>query len=105
MDFIHRPKSKNIKKLKNQNHNVSEAGSASVLRWVEGEKGKHLLCWTRQTDPASITGQLMSANRTGVLLFSPSIHLRTEAEPASEMLRFYFLIFLIFYSSEDAKSP
>jgi hypothetical protein len=24
--------------------------------------------------------------RTGVLLFSPSIHLRTEAEPASETL-------------------
>jgi hypothetical protein len=31
MDFIHRPKSK-ILKIKNQNHNVSEAGSASVLR-------------------------------------------------------------------------
>jgi hypothetical protein len=37
MDFIHHPKSK-ILKIKNLNHDVSEAGSASVLRWMEGEK-------------------------------------------------------------------
>jgi hypothetical protein len=32
MGFIHRPTSKILKILKNENHNVSEAGSASVLR-------------------------------------------------------------------------
>jgi hypothetical protein len=30
MDFIHRPENKILKILKNSNHNVSEAGSASV---------------------------------------------------------------------------
>jgi hypothetical protein len=66
MDFIHRPKCKILKILKNKNHNISEAGSASVLRWMEGEKG-----------------------RTPILLgFSLSIRLRTEAEPAYETLWF-----------------
>jgi hypothetical protein len=37
MDFIHRPKSK-ILNIKIEIHNVSEAGSASVLRCEEGEK-------------------------------------------------------------------
>jgi hypothetical protein len=37
MDFIHLPNSKILKILKNLNHNVSEAGCASVLRWMEGE--------------------------------------------------------------------
>jgi hypothetical protein len=36
-DFIHRPKSK-ILKIQNSNHDVSEAGSASVLRWMDGKK-------------------------------------------------------------------
>jgi hypothetical protein len=40
-------------------------------------------------------------NRLGVLLFSPSIHRRTETEPASETRDFNFLMFLIFYSSDD----
>jgi serine/threonine protein phosphatase PrpC len=31
MDFVHRPKSKVLKILKNWNHNVSEAGRVSVL--------------------------------------------------------------------------
>jgi hypothetical protein len=43
MDFIHLPKSKILKILKNQNHNVSEAGSASVLRRMEGEKRRTLI--------------------------------------------------------------
>jgi hypothetical protein len=38
MDFIHRPKCKILKIVKNQNDNVSEAGCASVLRRIEGEK-------------------------------------------------------------------
>jgi hypothetical protein len=38
MDFIHRPKNKILNILKNENHNVSEAGSASVLRWMERQK-------------------------------------------------------------------
>jgi hypothetical protein len=37
MAFIHRPKSK-ILKIKKLKSHVSEAGSSSVLRWVEGEK-------------------------------------------------------------------
>jgi hypothetical protein len=40
IDFIHRPKSKILKTLKNENHSVSEAGSASALRRMEGEKRK-----------------------------------------------------------------
>jgi hypothetical protein len=64
MDFVHRPKSKilkNIKRIKKFKSHVSEVGSASVLRGTE-------------------------ANRIGVLIFSPSIHPMTEAEPASETL-------------------
>jgi hypothetical protein len=37
MDFIHRPKIKilKIKKVKNKNHDVSEAGSSSILHSPE----------------------------------------------------------------------
>jgi hypothetical protein len=73
MDFIHRPKSKILKILKNLNHKVSEAGSASVLRGMDVEK--------RRAPTLS-----QGPNRIAVLLFSPSIPLRTEAEPASETL-------------------
>jgi hypothetical protein len=38
MDFIHRPKSKILKILKIKIKNFWEAGSASFLRWMEGEK-------------------------------------------------------------------
>jgi hypothetical protein len=37
----------------------------------------------------------------GVPLLSPSLHLRTEAEPASETLLISFFNILIFYSSDD----
>jgi hypothetical protein len=73
MDFIHRPKSKilkKIKKLKSQRF-----GSWFCFRpQVNGEgEGKNTY----------FVGPL---DRGGVLLFSTSIHLRTEAEPASETL-------------------
>jgi hypothetical protein len=47
-----------------------------------GRREGHIFCW------ASISGLALSEgpNREGVLLFSPSLHLRTEAEPASETL-------------------
>jgi hypothetical protein len=38
MDFIQRPKSKILKNIKKLNYNVSEAGSVSFLRRLEGEK-------------------------------------------------------------------
>jgi hypothetical protein len=72
MDFIHRPKIKILQILNNWNHNVSEAGSASIFRRMEGEK--------RRTP--TLLGPLDRA----------SLHHWTY---------FNFLIFLIFYSSDE----
>jgi hypothetical protein len=82
MDFILRPKSKILKILRNLNHNVSEATCASVLRWMERKKRRTPIllgpCWRLALSKGP--------NRVAVLLFFLSIHLRTEAEPASETL-------------------
>jgi hypothetical protein len=69
MDFIHRPKSKIVK--------ISKIKITTFRKLT-------LLPSSREWRLALSKGP----NRIGVLLFSPSIHLWTEAEPASETLSF-----------------
>jgi hypothetical protein len=78
MDFINCPESKMLKlKIK-----IVTFRKLAVLpssgEW-RGRREEYLLCWERL--PLS-----KEPNRVGVPPFSPSIHLRTEAEPASETL-------------------
>jgi hypothetical protein len=74
MDFIHRPKSKILKILKNLK--PQRFGCWLCFRpQVNGRGG--------EKNTYSIGVLLYSI---GILLFSPSIHLKTEAEPASETL-------------------
>jgi hypothetical protein len=81
MDFIHRPKSK-ILKIK-----ITTFRKLALLlssgEWRGEEKNTYSVGPVRQSWPPSLS---KGPNRIGVLLFSPSIHLRTEAEPASETL-------------------
>jgi hypothetical protein len=72
MDFIHRPKSKILK-------NIKELKSQRFGSW---------LCFRPQLNGGGEEKNTYSSgpNRVVVILFSPFIHLRTEAEPASEML-------------------
>jgi hypothetical protein len=75
MDFIHRPKSKILKIKITTFRKLTLLPSSGEWR---RRRGEHLLSWAPQTDLASITDVM------GI----SSIHLRTEAEPASEMSRF-----------------
>jgi hypothetical protein len=60
--------------LKNtREHNVSETGFVSVLRWGE----RHLLCWVRYKELTSITGQTMSESESA--LFEPWLLLEDSA--------------------------
>jgi hypothetical protein len=68
MDFIHRPKSKIL----------------NILNKLKSQRFGSWLCFHPQ-----VNGPVVEANGPniiGVLLFCPSIHLRTEAESASETL-------------------
>jgi hypothetical protein len=73
MDFIHHPKSEILKMLKIK---ITTSRKLALLP-SSGE-------WRGRSTPI-LLGPL---DRIDVLLFSPSIHLRTEAEPASEELWF-----------------
>jgi hypothetical protein len=88
MDFIYRPKSKILKTLKNIKNLKSRLFESWLyfrpqVNGVGEEKNIYSV-------GPSITGWRLALskgpNRIGVLLFSPSIHLKVEAEPASETL-------------------
>jgi hypothetical protein len=78
MDFIHRPKSEKLKILKIKITTIRKmALLPSSGQWRGKEKNTYSAWRLALSD---------GPNRVGVLLFSPSIYLRTEAEPASEWL-------------------
>jgi hypothetical protein len=83
MDFIHRPKGKI---LKSQRLGIGFCFRPQVL---EGEKRRTpVLLGPLEMGQWWRLALYKGPNRIGVLNFSPSIHLRTEAEPASETLWF-----------------
>jgi hypothetical protein len=54
MDFIHRPKSKILKILKNQNHKFQKLALLLCPGEWRGRREEHLLCWAPYTELASI---------------------------------------------------
>jgi hypothetical protein len=86
MDFVHRPKIKILKILKikiTTSRKLVLLPSSGELR---RRREEHLLCWAYLHHWTTALSK--GPNIIGVILFSPSFHLRTEAEPASETLRF-----------------
>jgi hypothetical protein len=73
--------------LETRNHDVSETGSVSVLRWKGGEKTptqlgaleRAILQWLRLA---------LSKGPNWAGCFLPPFHLRMETDPVSEMSRF-----------------
>jgi hypothetical protein len=84
-DFIHRPKIKILKMLKAQRFGTWLCFRPQVNG--EGEEKNTYSVGPLSLPITGVMGRLAlskGTKRIGVLLFSPSIQLRMEAEPASE---------------------
>jgi hypothetical protein len=84
--------SKILKRLKNSKSQLFGSWLCFRPRWVEGEKRRTRILLGPLDTASQVQWWRLALSkgpkRIRVLLFSPSIHLSTEAEPASETLGF-----------------
>jgi hypothetical protein len=81
LDFIHR-----LVYMTKKYHNVSETGSVSVLRWMGQDR-------PTQFGPLERASLNHWTSRSSWVGLSCPIHLRTETDPVSETLWYFFVIY------------